>query len=350
MLDRRRAVHDRDDAFELLGDRRRRRVADSRLGSVDQGARRRPRPASTRPTASRAAAASRAEVLREAARAAGRARSQVSERDPAHDRVPPAEPARVAADEAGTFDFIFCRNVMIYFDRASSSASSRRLEDGWRRGGYLFISHSESLNGAAPRPDAGSRRPCTGGDALMKASPSVASPTTRCRRASGSSSASASSRCRTTADVDDRDPRARQLHRGLRLRSAGAASPGMLHFLLPEARINPERAQQQPAAFADTGIPLLFQTAYEYGLIKQRAIVQLVGGAEMTQYGGRGVRRPAGATCWRRARCSGATACSSRPRTSAAPARAPCICRSANGRLRSVQRPERTRSCESCGF
>jgi chemotaxis protein CheD len=58
---------------------------------------------------------------------------------------------------------------------------------------------------------------------------------------------------------------------------------GMLHFLLPEARINPERARQQPAVFADTGIPLLFQTAYEYGLVKRRAIVKLVGGAEMVQ-------------------------------------------------------------------
>jgi len=56
----------------------------------------------------------------------------------------------------------------------------------------------------------------------------------------------------------------------------------MLHFMLPEARINIERARQQPAAFADTGIPLLFQTAYRYGLDKRRAIVKLVGGAEIT--------------------------------------------------------------------
>lgn len=61
---------------------------------------------------------------------------------------------------------------------------------------------------------------------------------------------------------------------------------GMLHFLLPEARINPERAKQQPAVFADTGIPLLFQAAFDRGLKKQRAIVHLVGGAEMTQSAG----------------------------------------------------------------
>jgi chemotaxis protein CheD len=56
----------------------------------------------------------------------------------------------------------------------------------------------------------------------------------------------------------------------------------MLHFMLPESRINIDRARQQPAAFADTGIPMLFQTAYRYGLEKRRAIVKLVGGAEVT--------------------------------------------------------------------
>ena len=65
---------------------------------------------------------------------------------------------------------------------------------------------------------------------------------------------------------------------------AGVA--GMLHFLLPEASINQERARQQPAVFADTGIPLLFQAAYQYGLSKPRTIVTLVGGAEMTQTAG----------------------------------------------------------------
>jgi chemotaxis protein CheD len=60
---------------------------------------------------------------------------------------------------------------------------------------------------------------------------------------------------------------------------------GMLHFLLPAASINPQRAGEHPGVFADTGIPLLVQTAYRYGLVKQRAIVKLVGGAEMPQTG-----------------------------------------------------------------
>lgn len=64
------------------------------------------------------------------------------------------------------------------------------------------------------------------------------------------------------------------------------AVAGMLHFLLPESAINPERASGNPAVFADTGIPLLFQTAYAHGFAKQRAIVKLVGGAEMPQTSG----------------------------------------------------------------
>lgn len=55
----------------------------------------------------------------------------------------------------------------------------------------------------------------------------------------------------------------------------------MLHFLLPDSSINKTRAQTQPATFADSGIPLLFQDAYRHGLTKARAIVKLVGGAEV---------------------------------------------------------------------
>jgi chemotaxis protein CheD len=56
----------------------------------------------------------------------------------------------------------------------------------------------------------------------------------------------------------------------------------MLHFMLPESRINAQRGRERPATFADTGIPLLFQTAYRYGLEKRRTLVKLVGGADIT--------------------------------------------------------------------
>jgi len=61
---------------------------------------------------------------------------------------------------------------------------------------------------------------------------------------------------------------------------------GMIHVLLPESRINPQRAAEQPAAFADSGIPLLFQAAYKLGAVKSRLRVRLVGGAEVAGEGG----------------------------------------------------------------
>jgi chemotaxis protein methyltransferase CheR len=45
------------------------------------------------------------------------------------------------------FDMIFCRNVMIYFDRDIQQRVVSLLERHLLPGGYLFISHSESLNG-----------------------------------------------------------------------------------------------------------------------------------------------------------------------------------------------------------
>jgi chemotaxis protein CheD len=56
---------------------------------------------------------------------------------------------------------------------------------------------------------------------------------------------------------------------------------GLLHFLLPEAKLNLDRARKQPATFADTGISLLFQTAYTRGVDKRRCVVHLIGGAEV---------------------------------------------------------------------
>lgn len=41
---------------------------------------------------------------------------------------------------------IFCRNIMIYFDRPTQQDLVRRLTEHLEPGGYLFIGHSESLN------------------------------------------------------------------------------------------------------------------------------------------------------------------------------------------------------------
>ena len=47
----------------------------------------------------------------------------------------------------GTFPVIFCRNVMIYFDKPTQQSLVNRLAGCLDPGGYLLIGHAESLNG-----------------------------------------------------------------------------------------------------------------------------------------------------------------------------------------------------------
>jgi chemotaxis protein methyltransferase CheR len=43
-------------------------------------------------------------------------------------------------------NLIFCRNVMIYFDKPTQSELVGKFYEALAPGGYLFIGHSESLN------------------------------------------------------------------------------------------------------------------------------------------------------------------------------------------------------------
>ena len=61
---------------------------------------------------------------------------------------------------------------------------------------------------------------------------------------------------------------------------------GLLHFMLPESKINPQKAKENPCMFADTGVPLLFKTCYKYGAKKHRMIVKVAGGAEIMDEAG----------------------------------------------------------------
>ncbi|OPX39574.1 MAG: chemotaxis protein CheD [Desulfobacteraceae bacterium 4484_190.3] len=57
---------------------------------------------------------------------------------------------------------------------------------------------------------------------------------------------------------------------------------GLLHFMLPDSKLDLNKAKAAPAMFADTGIPLLFKSCYRLGAKKRRMIVKVAGGASST--------------------------------------------------------------------
>ncbi len=59
----------------------------------------------------------------------------------------PAEPDDDAYPVGDPMQMIFCRNVMIYFDKPTQERVLTRLCDCLETGGYLFIGHSETISG-----------------------------------------------------------------------------------------------------------------------------------------------------------------------------------------------------------
>jgi chemotaxis protein CheD len=66
---------------------------------------------------------------------------------------------------------------------------------------------------------------------------------------------------------------------GIMVHDPTAGVGGLLHVMLPESSIDPEKAQRAPAMFVDTGVPLLFRECYRLGAAKQRMTVKVAGGA-----------------------------------------------------------------------
>ena len=56
---------------------------------------------------------------------------------------------------------------------------------------------------------------------------------------------------------------------------------GILHFMLPEASMDLEKARKKPAMFADSGIPMLFKQIFQLGATKKNTIVKVAGGSEI---------------------------------------------------------------------
>jgi len=51
-----------------------------------------------------------------------------------------------AYDMQNKFEIIFCRNVLIYFDKATQCAVINKLAEKLKPGGYLFLGHSETVS------------------------------------------------------------------------------------------------------------------------------------------------------------------------------------------------------------
>jgi chemotaxis protein CheD len=56
--------------------------------------------------------------------------------------------------------------------------------------------------------------------------------------------------------------------------------------MLPDSRLDKERARKNPYMFGDSGIPMLFKTAYQLGATKSNMSVRVVGGSQLMDSAG----------------------------------------------------------------
>jgi len=68
---------------------------------------------------------------------------------------------------------------------------------------------------------------------------------------------------------------------GLAIHDRKSCVGGLLHFMLPDSRMDPALGRANPYKFADTGIPKLIEHLVGCGASRQRLTVHLVGGAHM---------------------------------------------------------------------
>lgn len=56
---------------------------------------------------------------------------------------------------------------------------------------------------------------------------------------------------------------------------------GLIHCQLPLSKLDPPRAEKQPAMFVDTGIPALLNAMFRHGAEKSRLEVKVAGGSQI---------------------------------------------------------------------
>jgi len=60
---------------------------------------------------------------------------------------------------------------------------------------------------------------------------------------------------------------------------------GLLHYMLPDSRINPEKALTQPAMFGDTGMALFLNKLFALGATRRTLEVKLAGSSKVLKEG-----------------------------------------------------------------
>jgi chemotaxis protein CheD len=66
---------------------------------------------------------------------------------------------------------------------------------------------------------------------------------------------------------------------GIAVHDPVAKVGGIFHVMLPSASVNPNKANDNPFMFVDTGTPLFFKQVYSAGAKKNRLVVKVAGGA-----------------------------------------------------------------------
>ena len=70
---------------------------------------------------------------------------------------------------------------------------------------------------------------------------------------------------------------------GVTVHDPVAGVGGMIHIMLPNSKIDRDKAEAKPSMFVDTGIPLLFKEAYALGAKKENMQVKVAGGAKVLE-------------------------------------------------------------------
>ncbi len=68
---------------------------------------------------------------------------------------------------------------------------------------------------------------------------------------------------------------------GLAIYDPIAKVGGLLHFMLPDSSVDPQKAHRTPCMFADTGVAALFAEAYRLGADKNRIEIKVAGGSQV---------------------------------------------------------------------